>query len=200
MKKYDKTTHQGATVDQYTLAALKHAEQLYGDTFSITQGSYNSSVGASAGTHDGGGTLDLSTKGMSGPQKAKAVRSLRRAGFAAWLRTPDQGPWPEHIHAVQLGNAKLSAGAKQQVAAYEAGRNGLANYGPDDGPTVAYPEPFDWRAWRRSQRKAKKKTNRDHAKESQQALARMKGNATFKAKRRGVFAWLRQWNNPANKK
>lgn len=130
MRPYAKTTHDGKTVDWLTKVALLAAEALLGYDLTITQGSYNGGkVAASGGTHDGGGVIDL-----AGFDADRKVKVLRRLGFAAWHRTPDQGPWPEHVHAVQVGHARLSAAAKRQVAAYLAGRDGLAGNGPDDGP------------------------------------------------------------------
>lgn len=127
---YDLTTHDGKTVDRLTKHALERAEWILGYNLSITQGSYNAGkVSASAGTHDGGGVVDL----KAWDAEAK-VRALRAVGFAAWRRMPHEGPWPEHIHAVLIGNDRLSAGARRQVEAYLAGRNGLANNAPDNGP------------------------------------------------------------------
>lgn len=123
-------------VDALTIAALKHAEEMLGYELAITQGSYQGSVAASAGTHDKGGALDLSTRGMTSAQKTRVVLCLRRAGFAAWLRKPSQGPWKEHIHAVVIGHPLLAPAAARQVTAYLARRNGLANNGPDDGPRL----------------------------------------------------------------
>lgn len=128
-------------VDALTIAALTRAESMLGFELSITQGSYQSSVKASAGTHDRGGAIDISTRGMTTAQKMRVVLCLRRAGFAAWLRRPSQGPWPEHIHAVVVDHPYLAPSAARQVAAYRNGRNGLANNGPDDGPRVEIKRP-----------------------------------------------------------
>lgn len=103
----------------------------------IVQGSYSTSTAASAGTHAGGGVIDLRTrdlmdKGLSVPQ---VLKSLRWHGFAAWFRSPAQGFDP-HIHAVALRDPQLSPEAKAQERAYRNGRNGLANNAEDDGPRV----------------------------------------------------------------
>lgn len=135
--KYERVTHQGKALDRYTLYGIRAAEKALGFALTLTQGGYNKGgVKASAGTHDGGGVVDVDTDGLSRAGKTLVVRALRVAGFAAWLRTPAQGDWGEHIHAVQLGNARRSAGAKRQAEAYRRGRNGLANNGKDDGPRV----------------------------------------------------------------
>ena len=62
--------------------------------------------------------------------------ALRQVGFAAWLRTPSQGSWPLHIHAIAISDTDLAAAAQKQVGAYYEGRNGLANNAADDGPAV----------------------------------------------------------------
>lgn len=136
-KLLERPTYRGRrNIDVLTWAALLHAESLLGFVLNITQGSYNTSVEQSAGTHAGGGAVDISTADMSRRRKQKVLRALRRAGFAAWLRTTSQGPWPEHIHAILVDHPALSPAAARQVAAYRAGRNGLANNAPDDGPRV----------------------------------------------------------------
>jgi hypothetical protein len=145
-KPYDRTTYGGKTVDHLTRAALEAtARRLgYDDGLTITQGSYNAGgVAASAGTHDGGGVVDLTDF-----EHGRKVRELRRTGFAAWYRPAIAGLWPAHIHAVLIGNAKLSSGAKHQVGEYLAGRNGLANRGPDNGPRDFVKNRFTWRTGR----------------------------------------------------
>jgi hypothetical protein len=133
-------------VDALTILAIEAAEKLAGFVFSISQGSYQDTVAASAGTHGGGGSVDISTRYMTAAQKQAAVLALRKVGFAAWLRTPAQGPWVEHIHAVLIDHPLLAAAAVRQVVSYRAGRNGLKGDGPDDGPRV-HPIPvFRWPA------------------------------------------------------
>jgi len=105
------------------------AEKILGYQFDIIQGSYNSGVAASAGTHDGGGAVDVWGKG--GSHVAAEVAALRKVGFAAWGRTPAQGPWGYHEHAIAIGDPELSSGARNQVTAYKNGRNGLASNGRD---------------------------------------------------------------------
>jgi hypothetical protein len=100
-----------------------------------SQGSYNrGGVAASAGTHDGGGAVDIKVSHLSGHERQIIVREMRRVGFAAWLRTPAQSNWPYHVHAIAIGQADLSSGARAQVEDYKRGRNGLARHDRDDGP------------------------------------------------------------------
>ncbi|MEU7996058.1 peptidoglycan-binding domain-containing protein [Micromonospora sp. NPDC049060] len=127
----------GVRVNTRTRSMLFEAERLLGWQLTITQGSYNTGVGASAGTHDGGGALDLSVSGLSSTTRTAVLRRLRTVGFAAWLRTPSQGDWGYHIHAIALADTDQSTGARNQAGDYYLGLNGLANRGPDDGPVVS---------------------------------------------------------------
>mgnify|MGYP001238726216 CR=1 FL=1 len=110
----------------------------------VTQGSYNrGGVAASAGTHDGGGVIDMRVIGLGAAERGALVRALRQAGFAAWVRQPPTFSW--HIHAVAIGDPDLSRSARAQVAAYFRGRDGLARAGadPHGGPLVkAWMRPF----------------------------------------------------------
>jgi hypothetical protein len=102
------------------------------------QGSYSHGVSASAGTHDGGGAVDLSIAGMSEAAALRLVDQLRRRNGCAWLRTPKYG-WPAsaggpHIHCIVRDEPGLSSGARQQVHDYDNHRNGLASGARDPHP------------------------------------------------------------------
>ncbi|MFI5842556.1 peptidoglycan-binding protein [Catenuloplanes sp. NPDC051500] len=133
-----RSTYQGFPVNARTLAMLRAAQTRSGITFVVEQGSYSPGADpTSAGTHDGGGALDLDAEALTAARRTAAVTALRQVGFAAWLRTPAQGDWPLHIHAVAISDTDLAASAQKQVGAYYEGRNGLANNGADDGPRVS---------------------------------------------------------------
>lgn len=125
---------EGFTMDARTRDMLEATREICWAPLAITQGAYNSSVAASGGTHDGGGVIDIRATTLTAAQRVEAVASLRKIGFAAWLRTPAQSDWPYHIHCVAVGCPDLSLAAKAQVVDYKNGRNGLASHGPDDGP------------------------------------------------------------------
>ncbi|MCI0687825.1 MAG: hypothetical protein L0Y54_11395 [Sporichthyaceae bacterium] len=138
---YERTRErQGFQLNRRTLEMLTVAERSIGFPVTLTQGSYNNTVGPSAGTHDGGGAMDLRARDLTRSQRGTVVQQLRRIGFAAWLRLPTQGPWPIHIHAVAIGDRELSRAAKKQVRAYKKGKNGLRNNIDDDGPRVDWTE------------------------------------------------------------
>lgn len=131
------TRHSGKEVNARTEAMLVEAQRRLGRELVLTQGSYNPGGDpTSAGTHDGGGVVDISVSGMDSATRTEVVRVLRTVGFAAWHRTPSQGNWPHHIHAAAINDPDLSSPAQHQTGDYHLGKNGLANEAPDDGPTV----------------------------------------------------------------
>lgn len=135
---YARTTRQGHQLDQLTNYALYAVEHRLGydyGSLDVLQGSYNpGGVQASAGVHDGGGAVDLSPAHWQ-----DKVHALRQVGFAAWHRPAIPGLWGEHVHAVLIGNVKLSSAAVAQVRAYRDHRNGLKDNAPD--PTW-HPDPI----------------------------------------------------------
>lgn len=145
-----KTTVDGRTVNTRTKAMLTEAQRLLGRDLQLDQGSYN--VGGdptSAGTHDGGGVVDINVDGMTATTKKRVVATLRKVGFAAWSRTPSQGDWPFHIHAAAISDTDLSSQAQHQIGDYYLGFNGLANRAPDDSPR---PDPIrTWEEYRNQQ-------------------------------------------------
>jgi len=116
----------GERLNARTIRMLLSAERILGHVFRIMQGSYSTRVAASGGTHSGGGAMD--TDGPGGWNTA--VSALRRSGFAAWHRTPSQGPWGHHIHSIAIGDPTASPSAKRQVQSFLRGGSGL---GFDDG-------------------------------------------------------------------
>lgn len=123
----------GVLLDQQTISALQSAEGIAGFQFTLTQGSFTNAVAASAGTHSGGGAMDVSVDGLSTDQQVAIVRALRQSGFAAWRRTPSEG-FVDHIHAILIGDPLLSSAAAAQVPAYQSGLDGLADNAPDTNP------------------------------------------------------------------
>lgn len=130
----------GRRFNERTIEMLEAAEAILGFKLVYTQGSYNKSVEASGGTHDGGGAVDISLKDQRTGALFPEVRrnrirdALRQVGFAAWIRNPSQSDWPWHCHGIAINDAELSPGAARQVTQYYNGTNGLASKGKDDGP------------------------------------------------------------------
>lgn len=137
---YTRTTYGGKTVNQRTKVMLQQAATAAGVTLTLTQGSYNVGVPASAGTHDGGGCVDINVNNWDSATRTRVIQALRKVGFAAWLRTPSQG-FAYHIHANAIGDREMASVAKEQVQQYFNGQNGLAGHGSDTNP------PRPWPAW-----------------------------------------------------
>lgn len=154
---YELVNINGNWLNKRTLAMLEYAQALYNGEidltgYAITQGSFNDNGAASFGTHLGGGAVDLSvmrayTYTVLYDDIPEILQALRLAGFAAWLREPDE-VYPGsaiHIHAIAIGDRDLSDAAIEQLdgdAGYFKGYSGLppVNDTPTDdrfgGPVV----------------------------------------------------------------
>jgi hypothetical protein len=139
---YTQTTWGYATFNRRTVTMLQQAQRIYsagGGSVRfedmIVQGSYSPGVSASFGTHDGGGAVDISVRSrvdfsVLTTEIAPMLDALRTAGFAAWLRAPNE-LYPGsaiHIHAVAVGDEEASEAARGQVDGafgYLRGYNGL---------------------------------------------------------------------------
>lgn len=141
------TSATGAVINQRTKTLLDRAVVALADSYSwspyLVQGSYHPGVSGSAGTHDGGGVVDIRTSTMTLNGQNLCVQALREVGFAAWLRTPAEG-FSTHIHAVAIGDWEMDPTAEDQVQDYFNGRNGLANNGPDTLPSSYAAAPPSW--------------------------------------------------------
>lgn len=120
---WERIMWRGHLFNKRTVRMIQHAEKLLGQAYHITQGSW-SNYSASGGTHSGGGAFDATS-----PATVAGQNAARRAGFAAWLRTPSQGPWPMHIHGIALGDKQASLQARYQMQAFLRGEDGLAAQG-----------------------------------------------------------------------
>ncbi|GAB3592344.1 peptidoglycan-binding protein [Angustibacter peucedani] len=139
----------GQLVDTRTKAMIVEAERLLGRDLVLEQGSYNPGGDpTSAGTHDGGGVVDISVTGMTASTRTTVAKTLRKVGFAAWVRNPSQGDWPWHIHAAAINDTDLSSQAQHQTGDYYLGLNGLADRAADDGPHVPI---VTWEEYQRAQ-------------------------------------------------
>lgn len=122
----ERVIYHGRTMDKMTRAFVQAAEEKLGYELTIIQGSYNNSVGASAGTHDGGGVLDLVA--WDADRKLRVIKDL--GGFG-WYRPAIRGLWGAHLHVGIIGHPKLAPAAARQVTSYLNGRNGLKGDDPD---------------------------------------------------------------------
>ena len=134
-------------VNTRTRSMLAAADAKLPFAIRVSQGSYcilttAGCAKASGGTHDAGGAIDVSVRGLTTTQRWQTIRAMRSVGFAAWYRLPSQcgGCWPAHIHAIAIGDTDLwqkngRTTSRDQVADYYVGRNGLAGHGWDNTPT-----------------------------------------------------------------
>jgi hypothetical protein len=95
--------------NQRTLDMLNQAEALGGfANRPLYQGGYCGTVGTcaddSAGTHQGGGTLDVKTSDLSSARVDELLADMRKVGFAAWNRSTFATP---HIHAVAINDYQM---------------------------------------------------------------------------------------------
>lgn len=139
---FERVNFRGRLVDRKTQAFLQAMEKRLGYDLTVIQGSYNAGgVSASAGTHDGGGVVDL----VSWDSKKK-VKVARELGAFAWFRPDLPGVWGEHVHLGIRDHGRLSSAAQAQQADFDANpaRNGLAGgaadrtWHPDPAVTFEY--------------------------------------------------------------
>lgn len=141
----DKVVFRGRLMDEKTKAFLEQMEARLGYELTVLQGSYNpGGVGASGGTHDEGGVVDLAPY-----DGARKVRVARELGAFAWLRPDLPGVWGEHIHLGIRNHGNLADAAIAQQRDYDADppRDGLAGHAidktwhPEPPVTFKYPVP-----------------------------------------------------------
>lgn len=141
MSAYTRTTYHGRTFNMRTVAMLKQMESQLGYDLDIMQGSYSTTNRSSAGTHNGGGAVDLAPHDWD-----RKVHVGRQVGFAIWHRPALAGEWPEHVHGIAIGDKQMSDSARRQIQDYYAGLSGLASHGRDStwhpNPIVKFQYPL----------------------------------------------------------
>lgn len=139
-------TFRGWKMSRYTATALRVLEELLGFELTILQGPYNpGSVGASAGTHDEDGVVDLA------PFRAKKKCTVaRRNSWAIWIRPTnwDGRGGVKHLHGCLLRAHPMAPLAMtQRDVAYPAHRDGLASNSIDTFPVHPLLKRFDYAEW-----------------------------------------------------
>lgn len=133
-------------MNQRMLAAWQATLAKLDFTPAIMQGAYMARVpgggaAASAGYHDGGGCIDTDTSALGIEQERRLIKTARSLGWAVWKRSEAHGGMSEHMHWVLLADREAASGARSQMAAYRAGRNGLT--GLSEGPDYHWrPSPI----------------------------------------------------------
>jgi hypothetical protein len=101
---------------------------LISNSLDIYQMGYHPGYGPSGGTHDAGGCTDL------GQFNSEQIAVLRWAGGTFQHRTQAQGFSMDHCHGWPWGCSHLSPAARSQAVQWSRRTNGLASYGPIQGP------------------------------------------------------------------
>jgi hypothetical protein len=112
------TTWHGGRFTQRFRNTLEQAQKLAGTFINVIQGGFRPATSYS-GTSHRGDAIDTSWR-------SSVLSGLRRAGVAAWHRTPAQG-FSHHIHGVPLPGRGFPGGSGVwQAQDYLRGGNGLA--------------------------------------------------------------------------
>jgi hypothetical protein len=150
---YERIPWRGVILNRRTAAMMEVAQAKFGRPFdAIPQGSYGGTP-QSAGTHDGGGAVDIFDRDLDRVQHV-----MREVGFADWHRTFLPGPngWDPHCHGIALADKEMSDAARAQIRDYRNYLNGLANHAADNTwhpfPKGADPGPvFNYANWLKEQ-------------------------------------------------
>lgn len=146
MGAYDRIRVEGVTLNKRTASVYAQIKLVYktlGGTghLYLTQGSYNrGGVAASAGTHDGGGAMDIMPSIKTSSNWRILQKAARMCMVASWDRPYLAGHWGHHNHNIVLGDKQMSSGAASQVRDYYAHRSGLVGHAADKSwhPSVIF--------------------------------------------------------------
>ena len=126
-----RTTYHGKKVNWGLWYALQAANKMLAtkhfggekEALTMWQGCWSRAVGASAGTHAGSGTADITPYNWQNRNEV-----FRLLGFACWMRPAIKGLWVKHMHFVMAGDGGAAASARRQVEAFwrRPSRDGLA--------------------------------------------------------------------------
>lgn len=134
---YERVWYDGEVLNRRSLASYLQAVNFLSDFYkvprpAIMQGSYSGGVEASAGTHNGGGAIDIDYMGSR--KNPKVVSIFRECGWAMWYRPYRPELWGAHNHGIMIGDREMSSGAESQVHDYFAHLDGLASHSFDPTP------------------------------------------------------------------
>lgn len=136
-------TYKGWRMSRYTAAAISVLQEKLGYELSIVQGPYNKGVGASAGTHDLDGVIDLSSW-----RSTQKVTVARRNSWAMWPRKELPGVWGAHCHGVLKRAKPMASLAVQQLeVSYPNHTDGLASESYDSFPVHPPLSAFNYNEW-----------------------------------------------------
>lgn len=153
-----KVNYKGETFDARTRDMLRELDRRTPEiSIHLTQGSY-SDGSLSAGTHSGGGAVDISVRGMTLAQILTIIKIANEIGFeASWHRTFPEWTKGDHIHMIATGAPDLGEVARNQIEAVRDGFNGLGHLG-HGGPDRHTKLRIKGRTWEKYQTTQKAKT------------------------------------------
>jgi hypothetical protein len=131
----------GQTLNRRSLGLHKQSITVYHvlggkRSVEVVQGSYSTSIKASAGTHRGGGAEDCFLSGpVSKTEYLKFQKAQRFCGGASFYRpelySNGVKVWDDHCHTGWLGDREASYDLQKQFTDYYAHKNALASHLPD---------------------------------------------------------------------
>lgn len=103
-------------------------------------GSYQTSTAASAGTHAGGGAIDIDLRAVASGSRKWVADKGRTAGLqVSWHRNAISGLWTWHAHALDPDCPQLAKVAAAQCVECFNGGDGLVGTTPDGNTRVNIP-------------------------------------------------------------
>jgi len=104
-------------------------------------GSYQTSTAASAGTHAGGGAIDIDLRSVASGSRKWVADKGRTSGLqVAWHRNAISGLWTWHAHALDPDCPQLARVAAAQCVEMFNGGDGLVGTTPDGNTRVNVPQ------------------------------------------------------------
>lgn len=96
-------------------------------------GSYQTSTAASAGTHAGGGAIDMDLNNLTYEQKRRVETKGRQYYGMAYYRWAITGLWTNHCHAIDPTCPNISKAGAAQFPLFKQGYDALVGNHPDTG-------------------------------------------------------------------
>ena len=131
-----RTTWRGVVVCEHSVPKLNKWAVAVGDGILLKPlpgcGSYQTTTTASAGTHAGGGAIDIDLRAVASTKRKWVADQGRLAGLqVAWHRNYVANLWTWHAHALDPACPNLAKAAVSQIVEYGNGGDGLVGSTPD---------------------------------------------------------------------
>lgn len=138
---HERTTWRGVIVCKHSVAKYNAWAASLGADILLKPlpgcGSYQTSTVASAGTHAGGGAIDVSLVNVPSTKRKWVADKGRTSGLqVSWHRNYVAGLWTWHAHALDPACSLLSKAAVSQCYEFANGGDGLVGTTPDGNTRV----------------------------------------------------------------